>query len=96
MRAAVLTIGNEVVSGDIANTNATWLAQRMERVESARPMLDAITHDLAALMCAPVPGDNTAFQRMRSLMSSADEAARYRALAPKSIPTMNWATSRKT
>ena len=24
------TIGNEVVSGDIANTNATWLAQRLE------------------------------------------------------------------
>ncbi len=30
MRAAILTIGNEVVSGDIANTNATWLAQRLE------------------------------------------------------------------
>ena len=28
--AAILTIGNEVVSGDIANTNATWLAQRLE------------------------------------------------------------------
>ena len=28
--AAILTIGNEVVSGDVANTNATWLAQRLE------------------------------------------------------------------
>ena len=28
--AAILTIGNEVVSGDIENTNATWLAQRLE------------------------------------------------------------------
>jgi molybdenum cofactor synthesis domain-containing protein len=30
MRAALLTIGNEVVSGDVVNTNATWLAQRLE------------------------------------------------------------------
>jgi molybdenum cofactor synthesis domain-containing protein len=30
VRAAILTIGNEVVSGDVANTNATWLAQRLE------------------------------------------------------------------
>ncbi len=30
MRAALLTIGNEVVSGDIVNTNAAWLAQRLE------------------------------------------------------------------
>jgi molybdenum cofactor synthesis domain-containing protein len=28
--AAILTIGNEVVSGDVPNTNATWLAQRLE------------------------------------------------------------------
>lgn len=28
--AAILTIGNEVVSGDIPNTNALWLAQRLE------------------------------------------------------------------
>ena len=30
MRAALLTIGNEVVSGDALNTNAAWLAQRLE------------------------------------------------------------------
>ena len=30
MSAAILTIGNEVVSGDTPNTNATWLAQRLE------------------------------------------------------------------
>ncbi len=30
MRAALLTIGNEVVSGDTLNTNAAWLAQRLE------------------------------------------------------------------
>jgi nicotinamide-nucleotide amidase len=32
MRAAILTIGNELVSGDVPNTNATWLAQRLERL----------------------------------------------------------------
>ena len=28
--AAILTIGNELVSGDVENTNAPWLAQRLE------------------------------------------------------------------
>jgi molybdenum cofactor synthesis domain-containing protein len=28
----ILTIGNEVVSGDIANTNATWLGRRLEEL----------------------------------------------------------------
>jgi molybdenum cofactor synthesis domain-containing protein len=28
--AAIVTIGNEVVSGDIENTNASWLARRLE------------------------------------------------------------------
>jgi nicotinamide-nucleotide amidase len=28
--AAILTIGNELVSGDVPNTNASWLAQRLE------------------------------------------------------------------
>jgi molybdenum cofactor synthesis domain-containing protein len=32
MRAAILTIGNELVSGDVPNTNASWLAQRLERL----------------------------------------------------------------
>ena len=27
--AAILTIGNELVSGDVANTNASWLARRL-------------------------------------------------------------------
>jgi molybdenum cofactor synthesis domain-containing protein len=30
VRAALLTIGNEVVSGDVVNTNASWLGQRLE------------------------------------------------------------------
>jgi molybdenum cofactor synthesis domain-containing protein len=30
--AALLTIGNEVLSGDTVNTNAAWLAQRLEQL----------------------------------------------------------------
>jgi nicotinamide-nucleotide amidase len=30
--AAILTIGNELTSGDVANTNATWLSKRLERL----------------------------------------------------------------
>ena len=30
MLAAILTIGNELVSGDTENTNASWLARRLE------------------------------------------------------------------
>ena len=32
MLAAILTIGNEVVSGDTENTNASWLARRLEEL----------------------------------------------------------------
>ena len=32
MNAAILTIGNELVSGDVPNTNASWLAQRLEQL----------------------------------------------------------------
>ena len=44
--AAILTIGNEIVSGDVANTNATWLAKRLEqlgvRVRSIAALPDEI------------------------------------------------------
>lgn len=31
MLAAILTIGNELVSGDVENTNASWLARQLEQ-----------------------------------------------------------------
>ncbi len=44
--AAILTIGNEIVSGDVANTNAAWLAKRLEqlgvRVRSIAALPDEI------------------------------------------------------
>ena len=30
--AAILTIGNELTSGDVADTNGAWLARRLERI----------------------------------------------------------------
>ena len=42
--AAILTIGNEVVSGDVANTNATFLAQRLEAL-GVRVLLTAAVPD---------------------------------------------------
>ncbi|HTR34042.1 MAG TPA: molybdopterin-binding protein, partial [Gaiellaceae bacterium] len=30
MLATILTIGNELVSGDVENSNAAWLARRLE------------------------------------------------------------------
>jgi molybdenum cofactor synthesis domain-containing protein len=41
---AILTIGNEVVSGDIANTNAAWLARRLEAL-GVRVVLSAAVPD---------------------------------------------------
>jgi len=32
MQAAILTIGNEIVSGDTENTNASWLSRRLEQL----------------------------------------------------------------
>jgi molybdenum cofactor synthesis domain-containing protein len=32
MDAAILTIGNEIVSGDTENTNASWLSRRLEQL----------------------------------------------------------------
>jgi nicotinamide-nucleotide amidase len=41
---AILTIGNEVVSGDVQNTNAAWLAQRLEAL-GVRIVLSAAVPD---------------------------------------------------
>jgi molybdenum cofactor synthesis domain-containing protein len=47
--AAILTIGNEVVSGDIPNTNATWLAQRLEALGVRVTVAAAVPDDAAAI-----------------------------------------------
>jgi molybdenum cofactor synthesis domain-containing protein len=47
--AAILTIGNEVVSGDIENTNATWLAQRLESLGVKVALAAAVPDDAEAI-----------------------------------------------
>ena len=42
MLAAILTIGNEIVSGDVENTNASWLAKRLEEIGVKVAILAAV------------------------------------------------------
>jgi molybdenum cofactor synthesis domain-containing protein len=49
MRAALLTIGDEVVSGDIANTNAAWLAQRLESLGVRVVVASAVRDEIEAI-----------------------------------------------
>jgi len=44
--AVILTIGNEIVSGDVPNTNASWLAQRLERLGFAVRLLLAVPDEI--------------------------------------------------
>jgi len=49
VRAALLTIGNEVVSGDIVNTNATWLSQRLEALGVSVAIVAAVPDEIAVV-----------------------------------------------
>ena len=47
--AAIVTIGNEVVSGDIENTNASWLARRLEELGLAVRLVAAVPDEVEAI-----------------------------------------------
>lgn len=47
--AAILTIGNELTSGDVQNTNGTWLAQRLERIGVSVTILAAAPDQIEAV-----------------------------------------------
>jgi len=49
MRAALLTIGNEVVSGDVTNTNAAWLARRLESLGIAVVVAAAVPDEITVI-----------------------------------------------
>jgi len=49
--AAILTIGNELVSGDVPNTNAAWLGQRLEQL-GVRVVLTAAVPDEVEVIAA--------------------------------------------
>ena len=54
MLAAILTIGNELVSGDTENTNASWLARRLETL-GVKVAISAAVPDETALIVEFVP-----------------------------------------
>jgi molybdenum cofactor synthesis domain-containing protein len=53
--AVVLTVGNEIVSGDVENTNASWLARRLAQLGMEVTLLAAVRDDveeIAAFLAA--------------------------------------------
>src|SRR5438128_850073 len=44
--AAILTIGNELVSGDVENTNGAWLARRLEALGVSVAIIAALPDDV--------------------------------------------------
>jgi molybdenum cofactor synthesis domain-containing protein len=47
--AAILTIGNELVSGDVPNTNGSWLAKRLAPLGVSVRMLAAVPDEIEAI-----------------------------------------------
>lgn len=47
--ATIVTIGNELVSGDVPNTNASWLAKRLAPLGVSVRMLAAVPDELDAI-----------------------------------------------
>jgi nicotinamide-nucleotide amidase len=48
--AAILAIGNEIVSGDVPNTNASWLAQRLEALGVRVTVSAAVPDEIDAIV----------------------------------------------
>ena len=44
--AAIITIGNELVCGDVEDTNGSWLAKRLERLGLAVQLIAAVPDDV--------------------------------------------------
>jgi molybdenum cofactor synthesis domain-containing protein len=44
--AAILTIGNELVSGDVPNTNGSWLARRLEQLGVSVQLIAAVPDEI--------------------------------------------------
>ncbi|HYY74684.1 MAG TPA: molybdopterin-binding protein, partial [Gaiellaceae bacterium] len=56
--AVVLTVGNEIVSGDVENTNASWLARRLAALGVTVRLTAALgdeIEDVAAFLRAEAP-----------------------------------------
>jgi molybdenum cofactor synthesis domain-containing protein len=62
--AVVLTIGNEIVSGDVENTNASWLARRLAALGVTVRLTAAVGDEIetvAAFLRAEMPGADVVF-----------------------------------
>jgi molybdenum cofactor synthesis domain-containing protein len=49
-RAAILTIGNELTSGDVTDTNGVWLARRLERLGMTVSILASVPDEIDAVV----------------------------------------------
>lgn len=49
-RAAIVTIGDEIVTGDVQNTNGAWLAKRLEALGISVALQLAVRDDLAQIV----------------------------------------------
>ncbi len=47
--ASILTIGNELVSGDVSNTNASWLAKRLAPLGVETRLIAAVPDEIEAI-----------------------------------------------
>jgi nicotinamide-nucleotide amidase len=47
--AAILTIGNELLSGDVENTNGSWLARRLEAIGVPVKLIAVLPDDIEAI-----------------------------------------------
>ena len=47
--AAIVTIGNELLSGDVENTNGAWLARRLERRASRSALLAVLPDEIETI-----------------------------------------------
>jgi molybdenum cofactor synthesis domain-containing protein len=47
--AVILTVGNEIVSGDVENTNASWLARRLAEIGIEVRLLAAVRDEIVSI-----------------------------------------------
>jgi len=80
-RAAILTVGNEIVSGDTENTNASWLARRLASLGVEVRLIAAVRDEIDEI---------AAFLRARfEPRGLGDYAARWACLPHGAEPLMN-------
>jgi nicotinamide-nucleotide amidase len=88
MTAVVLTVGNEIVSGDVENTNASWLCRRLAALGVEVKLVAAVRDDIdeiAAFLCAEMPRADHVFVT-GGLGGTPDDITREAVAAAFAIP----------